>query len=468
MAGSSDDHDTPPQPGEVGTVMMGAEPAPGTQRPAPRLAPSAFVVDGRYRVEHEIGRGGMGIVYLARDAWLDRPVALKVIAPTRLNDHDAAHSFHNEAKALASVRSQHIVQVYAFGVHDGSYYFAMEYVRGRSLRAILSEHEEHGELVPIHRALTVIAQIAEGLDLVHRAGIVHRDVKPANILIEDDTGRPVLADFGLAEQGGASSARRVAGTPRYMPPEQLRGDAALTPQADVYALGCTAFMLLTGRPPFDDANQDDLVQSIFNKPAPRVSHVRSGRAAFDEAIARALQKDPKDRQESSIALAAALIQAGGRSGTKGRISTMALEPAARSDGILRVLVVDDDPVSRKFAIAAVQLACSLQVAVSSAVSGVEALARAELELPDLIILDYEMPGLDGVETLSRLRSLPGGSRLRVLVLSGHVAEQEHWRFSVLGVRDFAAKPIDFRHLVERLEDVVGRLGFRRRRAGQPT
>ena len=140
-------------------------------------------VDGRYRVDSELGRGGMGVVYLARDTWLDRNVALKVIAPTWARDSEITARFLREAKALASIRSNYVVQVYAFGVHDGSYFFAMEYVRGRTVKQLVSEHRKHGATIQTHRALTILNRIARGLDAVHAAGILHRDVKPSNIVI---------------------------------------------------------------------------------------------------------------------------------------------------------------------------------------------------------------------------------------------------------------------------------------------
>jgi serine/threonine protein kinase len=180
----------------------------------------ALIIDGRYRVESELGRGGMGVVYVARDAWLDRPVALKVIAASWASDARATDRFQKEAKALASVRSQHVVQVYAFGPHEGSYFFAMEYVHGRSLRAIIAEHKQHNATIPVHRTLAILSQIANGISAVHAAGIIHRDVKPANIVIEDDTGRPVLVDFGLASPGDDPSQAIAMGTPQYMAPEQ--------------------------------------------------------------------------------------------------------------------------------------------------------------------------------------------------------------------------------------------------------
>ena len=271
------------------------------------------VIDGRYRIESELGRGGMGLVHLARDTWLDRQLAVKVIAPLWAANSTAASSFLREAKALAFVRSQYIVQVYAFGVHEGSYFLAMEYVRGRTLRQILAEHHAHDNTVPTHRALTIVTQIAEGVDAVHAAGIVHRDIKPANIIIEENTGRPVLVDFGLAVPRDDPSAALAIGTPHYMAPEQAGAGvpgATVGAGTDIYALGCTAFQMLTGRLPFESDDQAQLIRMHARKPPPAPSSIRKDLAPFDAVLLRALAKDPADRYATCGAMTHDLAAAG--------------------------------------------------------------------------------------------------------------------------------------------------------------
>jgi len=163
-------------------------------------------------VEAQLGKGAMGVVLRVRDIGLDRDVALKLIAPPFIADPSAATRFRREAAALAAIRNEHVVQVYSFGPHEGSFFFAMEYVRGPTLEALMRQHADHGAFVPLHRALTILLQVASGLDAAHHAGIVHRDVKPSNIVIEEHTGRPVLVDFGLAHRGRLE-ASEVVGTP---------------------------------------------------------------------------------------------------------------------------------------------------------------------------------------------------------------------------------------------------------------
>jgi eukaryotic-like serine/threonine-protein kinase len=468
-----------------------------------------LVVDKRYQVESVVGRGGMGIVYLAEDTGLGRHVALKMIAPRWLGDGAIASSFHREARALASIRNQYVVQVYASGFHEGSYFFAMEYVRGRTLRQILVEHRKHGETLPLQRTLTIVHRIAQGIDSVHAAGIVHRDVKPSNIVIEEDTGRPVLVDFGLAVPTTDPAAALAIGTPQYMAPEQAGvgvAGATVTARTDVYSLGIVAYEMLAGQLPFDSTDLAQLVRHHARRRPPELSSIRRDLAPFDKVVERALAKDPEKRYPTCTAFAEVLAAAGERWVTStlptlpppspepmlieaalpaGLRSTgdltspplpapdslsQSIEGAVAaatprkpaSDRTLYALVVDDSQIFRRFAVQATQLALfrhnkGLRVVVHGAASGHEAIEVAASHPPDLVLLDFDMPGLDGADTLSRLRALPGGSRARVVVVSGRVGAKDRWRFAVHGVNDFVAKPIDFRQLVDRIETIAKRI-----------
>ncbi|APR81130.1 protein kinase [Minicystis rosea] len=499
-------------------VLSDSEQAAGQQ---------VLVVDGRYRVESELGRGAMGVVYLARDTWLGRPVALKMIEPSwAAQSRDAASSFQREARSLASIRNQYVVQVYAFGLHGGTYFFAMEYVRGRTVRQILAEHKQNGETIPVHRTLTILGRIAQGIDAVHATGVVHRDVKPSNIAIEEHTGRPVLLDFGLAVHSDDPEAAMACGTPQYMAPEQVglgAAAASITVRTDVYALGITAFEMLTGQLPFPTTDRAQLMRQHARKKPPALSSVRRELAPFDKIVARALAKDPDERYPSCTAFAEVLAAAGDRliSSTLPTLPPPAPEPdmgpalewvarslpapslapypslarggeplsqrdtphdlaggpisshtppsaPSRTGDTMRpvhVLVVDDSPVFRKFTVQATQLAfyryrSRLSVVVEGAGSGREAVERAGTLRPDLVLLDFDMPGLDGLDTLSRLRAIPGGDTARVVVVSGRVSPTHRWRFAVLGVNDFVNKPIDFRQLVDRIEGIARRFDER--------
>lgn len=420
------------------------------------------VVANAYRVEEELGRGGMGIVYRAHDVWLDRTVALKLIAPTWDGDPQGEQKLHQEAKALATVRSQHVVQVYAFGRHEGSFFFAMEYVKGRPLDAIVDEYQRRRSFLPQHRAATIIARIAEGLDAVHEKGLVHRDVKPGNIVIEEDTGRPVLLDFGLALESAQFDIGAIEGTPTYMAPEQAGmsvDGATIGPWSDQYALACVAFELLTGRAPYAERDIIRLLHAHQSAAVPTASSVHAGAAPFDAVLSKALSKSVEDRYASCGAFGKDIVRAASpvHPSSSPPPSLGPVESARRS---LRILTVDDDPAFAKFAAKAAELAMKGKpVQIRVARSGQQALEMAQVDPPDLMLLDLDMPDIDGVETLSHLRALPRGDRARVVVLSGRVGPQERWRFAVLGVREFVAKPIDLRRLVDTLKSIVERAGW---------
>lgn len=426
------------------------------------------IIDGRYLVEREIARGGMGVIYLAQDLGLGRKVALKLINPELAQRPEVIEHFQAEAAALASVRHENVVQVYAFGTHEGTTFFAMEYVRGRDLDAILDEHFHHGVDVPTYRALTILRQIASGLAAVHAAGIIHRDVKPGNVVIETDSGRPVLVDFGLAlpsDPTGAFSAI-AAGSPHYVAPEQTRPDAILTPAADVYSFGVTAYELLTTRLPFEDLDADAVLEAHATRTPAAVSSLRPGLRTFDRVIARMLAKDPRARYEGFSTAIGALDSAIAR-WRSGSTEPAPSYPEGGGPGkgeLLRILVIDDDDQFRKVAARAAQLAFYRRsVSVTVAKSGVEALAKAERAVPDLVILDLHIAagdgGLDGVETISRLRAMPKGAETRVLVVSDAPSDAERWRFSILGVNDFFGKQAGLVELVHAIGQIGERCGW---------
>src|SRR6476661_10879262 len=208
--------------------------------------PIGSVLSG-YRIERELGRGATGTVYLARDEHLDRPVALKVLPADLSRDEHFRARFLRESRVAATLEHASIVPIYGAGEADGLLYLAMRYVPGGDLRELI---ERVGRLEP-ERAIALLGQIAEALDAAHAQGLVHRDVKPANILLADD--RAYLSDFGLAKHAATVSSlsrdSAFSGTIDYIAPEQIQG-GEVDGRCDVYALGCVLFEWLTGRPPF--------------------------------------------------------------------------------------------------------------------------------------------------------------------------------------------------------------------------
>lgn len=421
------------------------------------------VVDGRYLIEKELGRGGAGKVMLARDVPLRRRVALKVMAHQR-PDRDAVRGFYREASALASVRSEHVAQVHSFGLSDEGCFFAMEFIAGSSLASVIDDHRRAAAHIPKHRGLSVLRQVANGLAAVHAQGVIHRDVKPSNIVIERDTGRAVLVDFGIAIHTADYDQDDdiLHGTPAYMAPEQIVTDNGITPLADVYALGCTAFELLTGQLPFTAESIHMLLAKQVSEPPPLVSSVRPELSFLDNTIARAMAKEPTERFESASAFASALEHAlftmtqDDLAEARANIAAAARKPEVLSGAAVRVLVIDDDPVFGVFASRAVKAAFGNKpdsVAVTVVRSGADALAL-EGALPNLILLDYHMPGMSGVEVLSVLRERQGGREMRVIVASGSAGPETLARFALLGVTEFVKKPVDFGTFVQRLKDIA--------------
>jgi tRNA A-37 threonylcarbamoyl transferase component Bud32 len=249
-----------------------------------------------YRIERVLGRGGMGVVYLAHQVVLDRMVALKLLAPELAEDDHFRDRFLRESRLAASLEHPAIVPIFDAGEVEGRLYISMRYVEGTDLRRLL---DVEAPLAP-ERAVGLLGPIAGALDAAHARGLVHRDVKPANILIGEDD-RPFLADFGLTREvseGGGLEQSHFAASVDYVAPEQIaRG--AVGPPADVYSLGCVLFECLTGRPPF---SSDSVIAALWghvNEPPPAASERQPALPkAIDAVFARALAKDPAERYGS--------------------------------------------------------------------------------------------------------------------------------------------------------------------------
>jgi Protein kinase domain len=283
-----------------------------------RLIPYVGETFGSYQIESLLGRGGMGSVYLATHERLGRKVALKAIAPALALDEDFRARFLRESQLAASLDHPNVIPIYDADEVDGVLYLAMRYVSGPSLRELI---RERGSLTA-DETVQIVEQIAGALDDAHGAGLVHRDVKPANILLAEGRDHAYLCDFGLAKRTSSRELTHTGsflGSVDYCAPEQIQG-RPIDGRADVYSLGCVAFHCLAGHAPYLRDTEFAVLQAHLLDPPPPLSSVRSDvPGAWDDGIARALAKDPADRYQTAGALAAAL---------KGAPSDEATRPAA--------------------------------------------------------------------------------------------------------------------------------------------
>ncbi len=267
-----------------------------------------------YQLAEEIGRGGMAVVYRARDARLDRWVALKILSPELARDEAFRQRFIRESRTAAAVDHPNIIPIFDAGEADGVLFIAMRYVAGQDVHSLL---QRAGPL-PVSRAIGIITQVAAALDAAHACGLVHRDVKPANMLLgglaEHSTGDHVyLSDFGISKAVHATSSLtltgQVLGTLNYLAPEQVEG-RTVNGRADGYALACAAFEMLAGSPPFRrDENLAVMWAQVSAPPPPLTQYRPDLPPAVDQVMARALAKSPADRYQACPAFAAALQQA---------------------------------------------------------------------------------------------------------------------------------------------------------------
>ena len=267
-----------------------------------------------YALEGELGRGGFAVVFGARDRQLDREVAIKVLRPELMELPDVRTRFRREAEAVARLRHPHIVPIYSVGDADGLIYFVMPRITGDSLKTRLQRDRR----LPIEVARRILIEAAAALGVAHRAGFVHRDVKPDNIMLESDEARVLLMDFGIAkalggDTSGLTQRGSVVGTPHYMSPEQASGDQTIDHRSDLYSLGVVGFEMLTGSVPFDADGTAALLAKHLTAEAPPVSRARPECPPdLVAAIARCLEKDPGERWSSAADLIRALAGEAGR------------------------------------------------------------------------------------------------------------------------------------------------------------
>jgi hypothetical protein len=297
-----------------------------------------------HRILGIAGRGGMGVVYRAIQLDLDRPVALKLIAPQLAEDPGFRDRFVRESRAAASIDHPNVIPIYYTGEDDGTLYIAMRYVEGSDLRTLVRAEQR----LDAGRAANIVAQVASALDAAHARGIVHRDVKPANVLL--GTGEHAyLTDFGLTKRvtshTGSTREGGWVGTLGYVAPEQIRGER-VDARADVYALGCVLYHALAGAPPYQRESDEATLWAHLHDDPPSVHDQAPGVSErFEPVISRALAKDPDDRFPSAGDLGRAALNAAGRPVTPGPERLVAVGEAAPGDGQETVVSPDQAPTA---------------------------------------------------------------------------------------------------------------------------
>jgi serine/threonine protein kinase len=404
----------------------GAPPS-GTDRKADSPAPGPLtrgtVIGGVYRVIAPLGSGTMGVVLLAHDETLDRRVAIKLIQPDLLRA-DIRERFGEEARAMARVSHPNVLQIYSLGEHADTPYFVMEFVNGPTLEQWLLEN---GSPPDLDVALAILEGTCRGVIAIHAADTIHRDIKPSNILL-DPQMRPRVADLGVAVlcRADRPSKPEIVGTALYMAPEIALRQPVLPSQrarADVYSLGCLAYELLTGEPPFcGESDIETMVLHSRSKLVPPSQLRPELPREFDDVLTRALAKEPAERTRS--------VEAFLRELTAARIGDR--EP-------IRILLAEDNDELR--AMLMLSLAAEWPATqIESCSDGVAALEAFERQRPSAVILDLRMPGLDGIELTERLRARDPERAIPILILTGAGGPEEWSRLSALGADGFLVKP----------------------------
>lgn len=407
-----------------------------TMPPAPMDAPpDGTLLDGIYRVQRVIGRGGMGVVLLARDERLAREVAIKIIAPDRVTSERARASFLSEARAMASVRHENVVQIYAYGQYEGLPYFVMEYVPGTDLGSWIDERAARGVSTSIDETLGIVDQVCRGLGAIHARGVVHADVKPGNVLI-GPAFRVAVTDFGLFRALGEKDASElVVGTPAYIAPEVVYSRAPVfDPRADVYAAGVIAYEMLTGKMPLPIEDINTLFDVHMKRlPIAPPSEVRPELpTALDSVVLRALERDVDKRYATTEELRRAFFRARADLGKRMH---------AR-----RILVVDDDEDVRALVCETLHVAFP-NAEIAEVSDGVEALEDLERRGAHLVVLDLDLPHLNGVELTAAVRGIPHLEKVPIVVVTGHGGSAD-WRvLQKFGADGFLMKPVDAYALV---------------------
>jgi eukaryotic-like serine/threonine-protein kinase len=460
-----------------------AIPLPSNRRDS--SLPASVVLDGKYRLKDELGRGSMGTVFLAVDEMLRRKVAVKFLLPELADSEECMVRFQHEAVAMAAIRNENVAQIFSFGKDNGVPYFVMEYLEGETLESLVDSHNRRGFYIPLDDAVDLMIQALNGLAAIHRAGAIHRDIKPANVMLTSDPMRAVIMDFGLVRDVKLDDdVRSLAGTPAYIAPELVEGAAGADKSklTDIYSIGTTFYEVLTGTIPFGGNSWVEILQKhIAELPVPPSVRRPGLPDALDEIVLRAMSKDPRERYQDAEAFIDDLVEVqstplpherrpslppqkvDGATGSRrnsspsGRYQT-GKHRAFRSTPTGsrgKLLVADADADFRALVHGAAKSAVP-GCRVHSATDGTMALDVLRTVKPHVVVLDLNLPEINGLELIATMRGDPDISRTEVIVATGSAGRREASLLHSLGVRHFLAKPVDGEELAVLLRPYLER------------
>ena len=392
-----------------------------------------------YRIDALAGRGGMGVVYRAHHLHLERAAALKVLTADLAGNKSFRARFVREAQTAARLEHPNIVPVYDAGEYEGMLYIAMKFIEGTDLGHVLDSEER---LNP-ERTVNLLTEVADALDTAHAAGMVHRDVKPANILL--DGVRSYLTDFGLTKRVSSrtalTAAGRTVGTAAYLAPEQIRGQE-VDGRTDVYALGCVLYECLVGEVPFErDSDIAILWAHLEAEPEPPSARVPELPAAVDDVFASALAKKKDDRFATCGELVAALSEA---SGTAARPGDERVQAAY-------VLIASTDASARALAQA---ILAEGRVALFAAGDVESAMEETDIHPPQLVFVDSDLPGGEALELCRRLRAGEHTATTKIVLLAGRRSPVDRAAATEAGVDDLLVKPFSAFQLLAKVRDFI--------------
>jgi CheY-like chemotaxis protein/predicted Ser/Thr protein kinase len=393
-----------------------------------------------YKIEALAGRGGMGVVFRAEHLHLGRHVALKVLTVDLAGNRSFRQRFIREARTAARLDHPNIVPVFDAGEADGLLYIAMKYIDGTDLGAVLDAEER---LSP-QRTVDLLADIADALDVAHAAGLVHRDVKPGNVLV--DNVRSWLTDFGLtkriASRTALTAAGRTVGTAAYLAPEQIRGQD-VDARTDVYAFACVLYECLTGAVPFvRDTDMAVLWAHLEQEPELPTARAPHLPAELDVVFATGLAKKKDDRFGSCGEMVAAVAEAADAVRPTGQVRA--------SVPVANILVASADRPARALVEATL---AEGRVSVTAAGDAERALDQARAHPPQLTFVDSDLPG-GAIALCQRLRATGESAATRIVMLVGRGAQVDRAAAAAAGVDDFLAKPFSSLQLMAKVRDFV--------------